>query len=1400
VITIDQMIDLHLYKNQRIAFSNFEQQAAKKRSGTIVFNMSDKKEDLVKLLNSNLLFNQYVRNMYVPSIYRSKFDGKLIHSIQQQYYKDLRAMGAKTLVGRPTIKNDTNIFYDMSFELSSFFAHDLSSPRKRLLHFKTLIHDIFNSPELNGYTEKIAMIPVDDSVVNFDEQDDTKVIPLMILRLITLKMIQPEDFKGVTLVFYNSERKVIFKLNPTSDITSLSRLRNNVKLLHSLSSKDLTDAQKEQQLSNATSDQPADPTSQGDDAKEKMIEVKDNVVKTLMDNLHINPSIHNLTGDEMEIADKLDQIVENDIEKNPDGEASEEEVLKQLEDNEELKSYLNTVKEDRLTGKRKELADKRNKDLRDRQNQVSLGDIPLKDIFNEFKAKAIDIEEIPVQTIHDQIKTSKLKDFDYSYNALQKDKDTAAIISHFSYDPDLPVFVRSVTKENTSDEFNKKETLTVNFEDGNGVKHTFRIDIPIIIDGKFMYLNGGKKTLTKQITRLPVSKIKSDTVEVTSNYNKLLVRRYGQNVSTMVSRFEKWVKGNLDHYPKTKLQVFLGDNSLANQGHQNTLDYDQVSSFVMGMNIDNYVLNFNRDEIIKAMAAVKIENKDFSIWDADELPFGFSRDGKSVLLQNKDTSRVLLKPLDGSPEILGESLISGILQLLSRKVDATIPSEVAKLTAGSRYVYTRVTIISRKVPMIVMLGYYKGLSEVMRRYGMNYEFSEKRKKFDDPAEAHKWNVIQFNDGFLYYPSEPLRYSLLLNGLTEMSTRDYNFSDFNEEAVYLDFFQRNYGSRNVAKGLYNTMSLLLDPITKDILRDLKLPDDFTDLMLHVNTLLENTNFRMQNDITSYRIRGGEQINAYLYYILANSYRNYRDSVKAGKRDARITAPQNELVKQLLESPMVDEYSVLNPILEAEKMASCTFKGLSGINMDEAYKMEIRSYDPSMVGVLGLNTPDSSKVGVVRQMTYNPKLLNTRGFISTDIQVADMNSSDLFTPAELLSPFTGRHADPPRQGMQVTQAKHIIPTLEQDKPLVGSGIEKTLPHILGSDFVFKAKNDGVVKVIDPKNELMVVQYKDGSTDVVDLSAVQAKNSNGGFFITNQKTTELKQGDKFKKDEILAKNPNFFHGTKDNTSYVTGKLAKVAITGGDFTFEDSSIVTETLSEAMSSYITMNKKVNLGPNANVEKMVKKGQMVTSGDALLIFENSFDEAAANKILDRLGAEFDEAISESSKNIVKSKYTGEVVDIKIYYNRPVEELSDSLQKVVKDYSATIKKRMKAIQTHAGKDANTDHITLPPHEQVNETKIQGEELDGVLIEFYIRYKDELYIGDKITFSVALKSIIADVIKKDETPYSEFKPEEEVSAIISPLSVVARMTQDVIYQMWINKVLIGLKDEVKKIYES
>ncbi|MGC7995730.1 hypothetical protein, partial [Salmonella enterica] len=60
-----------------------------------------------------------------------------------------------------------------------------------------------------------------------------------------------------------------------------------------------------------------------------------------------------------------------------------------------------------------------------------------------------------------------------------------------------------------------------------------------------------------------------------------------------------------------------------------------------------------------------------------------------------------------------------------------------------------------------------------------------------------------------------------------------------------------------------------------------------------------------------------------------------------------------------------------------------------------------------------------VGIVRQLTLEPNITSTRGYIESTPKedIDSLNSSNLFTTAELLTPIGVTHDDPDRTSIEM-----------------------------------------------------------------------------------------------------------------------------------------------------------------------------------------------------------------------------------------------------------------------------------------------------------------------------------------------------------------------------------------------
>jgi hypothetical protein len=241
------------------------------------------------------------------------------------------------------------------------------------------------------------------------------------------------------------------------------------------------------------------------------------------------------------------------------------------------------------------------------------------------------------------------------------------------------------------------------------------------------------------------------------------------------------------------------------------------------------------------------------------------------------------------------------------------------------------------------------------------------------------------------------------------------------------------------------------------------------------------------------------------------------------------------------------------------------------------------------------------------------------------------------------------------------------------------------------------------------------------------------------------------------------------------------------------------------MATEVVMQKQAVLGPNTNVDFMVKVGDKVQSGDELIRFEKSYNEDVVNQLLFNVGDEFKEDIIMSGKDKVKTKYSGVIEDIKVYSTVDLDELSPSLRQIVNQYYNKVKARKRMLEKYdnSGSVVKCNMLFNEPTGKVeaNNGKLRGAIVnDGVLIEFYIKIHDEVGVGDKIVFFSALKSIVGSIIPEGQEAYTLFRPEEGIDAVLSCNSLIARGVTSAPKMIMGNKLMVELSRKLKEIYDK
>ena len=220
---------------------------------------------------------------------------------------------------------------------------------------------------------------------------------------------------------------------------------------------------------------------------------------------------------------------------------------------------------------------------------------------------------------------------------------------------------------------------------------------------------------------------------------------------------------------------------------------------------------------------------------------------------------------------------------------------------------------------------------------------------------------------------------------------------------------------------------------------------------------------------------------------------------------------------------------------------------------------------------------------------------------------------------------------------------------------------------------------------------------------------------------------------------------------------------------------------------------------------MVKIGDHVEIGDPLIVYDNAKNDADFSKMLAGLLDTFDEQLVSSAIISKKADHTGEIADIKFYSTVSGAELSDTLKPYVTNYWKKIKQQNSILEKYKNENdpkfyqCGQQITEIPGPVEAKFGKVLGEDVeDGVLIRFFIKHKDLVKKGDKVTNYTALKGVVSNVIDKGEEPFSEYRKDEEISTMIAPSAILARKTPSIFISMWSNKVMIELKRHLKDLY--
>ena len=1084
-------------------------------------------------------------------------------------------------------------------------------------------------------------------------------------------------------------------------------------------------------------------------------DIDDIPVDNATKNAQVNQDAKNDLEDKKE---KLANAIVNSSTPNEDNQQPSEEDALDAMDDDEIKNILNSLDNEEEGIKVSPGRAARLTQLEKNSMKKEVKGRTVAEILEEESAKE-EKTTINVSSPNaDEWKDLSFMNFDKNYNI---DKDIIASFKKFAR-VSRPIMIRDIKVSDNSTSEDWVQLYDVDMEDYIGNRFHVKLDIPIMQDNRFM-LRGNYKALQTQLVNIPILKTSPDVCQAASNYNKIFISRFGSVGKSLsdVIRFQKAV----NKYEGSKIKFVKGDNHKISSKYYLPMDYLDLSMSFSKIIFNKKTIYFNQDEL----------RKKYDVDTTMGIPYGYDEKTNEVLY------------LDNNPD---STFIEYLLESIF-EYDKDFEDIFFGVTKGTSCAYSRAKILNIFIPIAVICGYHVGLRNTLSRINAIYELKEKLTM--EEKKRIGYDFIKFNDGYLYYKAT-YEASLLLNGLKICPTDTYSITEIDNKSMYLELLD-SFGGRLKADGLDNFYDLFLDPMTERVLKFYKLPTNYIDILLYANGLLADNKFAKHTDVATKRLRRYQIISVYVYHALADAYKTYSVQLKHSNRQASFLVKQSAVIDAFLADSITSDSSFNNALGEVETTNAVTSKGPNGLNADRAYSLDKRSYDSSMLNVLGMSTGFAGNAGITRQATINSNI-TADGYVKTvDGDTSKMDDSSSLTATESLVTFGSTHDDPMRTAMSFIQtAKHQVRTEESDPALITSGADEVMPYLTTDSFAFKSKNDGVIKELT--DDYIIIEYNDGTCDYVDLKNNIQKNSDGGYYVPLKLdvATGLKVGTQIKKNQILAYDKKSFSdsiGESNNIAFNVGKLAKIAILNTDEGFEDSGIISQKLAESLGTRVILKYDCIVDKDSTVFEIAKVGSHIEASDRLLMWEDAIEDEESQELVQNLKYG-DLDISDLGKRKLICDVTGTLVGVKLYRTVELDELSPSLRKIVATYEKPIKEMEKKL-----KENNINPKVLPAHTNLPPTGKLKKSQQAVFIEFYVEYFDTVGVGDKIVFFSANKAVEKNIFPVGKEPYTDFRPNEKIDAFVSEVAIDKRMVTSTLITGGINKAMIELDRSVKDI---
>ena len=674
------------------------------------------------------------------------------------------------------------------------------------------------------------------------------------------------------------------------------------------------------------------------------------------------------------------------------------------------------------------------------------------------------------------------------------------------------------------------------------------------------------------------------------------------------------------------------------------------------------------------------------------------------------------------------------------------------------------------------------------------------KKLDTPS-GENYSIRFSNKTYLNIYPVGLKETYLINGLFQKKNQIKNIPfDETSTTLFDSIYADDIGSYKL-ESLKLSRYKIIDSTSAKLLKELGYSDDVFTLYSKTmpDMILDRSN-KVNLDISNFRLRMSEVVSHFMYNQIQQSV-SYFKKRSHGNSNLKIEIDKDFIISNLQAAGIMQYTKSMNPLEELLISTKVSKTGL-GNTTKQQVTLERRDLNDSYFGTISPTTTNEySGIGSNQTLTLGSKIKDRFGNIDTKTFTNDSNPFENISISEALNPFMD-YNDTTRAIMGNQQTSQFVELQNPDEPLVQTGFEAIVPHLVSSRFAKKARKDGKVIKITPTT--ISLKYNDGSSENIDIGMLKTRTKRG-IYVPSEYIVQIGEGQKVSKGQILATTSSLKSG-----KMAMGKNLVVAeLPYRGMNYEDGWVVSESIKDKFQSHILTKLVIRIPTNCKVTEfnldsfITGKSLDTKTGDLLLEYQKENYRVDLDVGSDTGSEEEDDVMTgliQKGKTIKYMSPGGTIKDIVVKLNTklgipkevvalhkllssPLQEKLDSCKKLHEN----IKDQMQCL----GHIENLDMLTVGGH------KLNNVEFDGAIIELYILTENPVRNGSKFILSNSGgKGTVQYVIPKDKAPVA-METGLNIDFIGTPLSIIGRKSPNIIYNMYLGKVMYFLNKECQDL---